>query len=378
MILNRIRLVFVLMVFWLSYCCTETPAKPAGSQIRSERPQEYSEVTFNLKSDYESAHPYLKVSTENRQFFLQFVEDRTYARFYDHQKLVKNWQPVIYNFNYNSSFKDAEKQIRIITGKQDGYLLLPEYSEEFDSFSVYFFSQSSFNFIQSIELPQLLNQPYKIFATGDSNPQFVAKLKNGQKVDFVKRDAYPIDTGTVQEDLRWLTETSTSTGQIKAASEKSNLIQKLTADLNADGVPDDLYALKSGTADGDFEAEHFNLEFKIEVSDNGRKPLTFNNSGIKYSNSGNCIAEGFSQLVAKQNYFTLEGQTCYDYNILVSSYLTFKVVNNDILLHRYSEEYYDKANHEKEIPARSWTQKDFGKMRFQDVTEDFLFRLRNK
>ena len=71
---------------------------------------------------------------------------------------------------------------------------------------------------------------------------------------------------------------------------------------------------------------------------------TFNNDDIIFSESNTCVSEGFSDVVVKDNYFTLESQTCYDYNIIVNNYLTFRVVGNEIFLHKYGEDYFDKSN----------------------------------
>ena len=53
-----------------------------------------------------------------------------------------------------------------------------------------------------------------------------------------------------------------------------------------------------------------------------------------------------------------------------------EVVENKIVLHKYSETYFDKANHEKKIPAKTWGIKDFQSISFGDVTDDFLGKLR--
>lgn len=101
------------------------------------------------------------------------------------------------------------------------------------------------------------------------------------------------------------------------------------------------------------------------------------NKNLIYSVDNSCVSEGFSDIAVKDNYFTIEAQTCYDYNVLVDGFTTFKVENNEIFLYKYGEEYFDKSNHDKKIPSKAWTQKNFNKIKFQDVNESFLRKLKN-
>ena len=68
-----------------------------------------------------------------------------------------------------------------------------------------------------------------------------------------------------------------------------------------------------------------------------------------------------------------------DFNF-VNSYITFKIdeSTDKIYLHKYGEEYTDRSNPNKKIPAKIWTTKDFGEKKFEDISEDFLKSLRNK
>lgn len=55
--------------------------------------------------------------------------------------------------------------------------------------------------------------------------------------------------------------------------------------------------------------------------------------------------------------------------------ITFKVIGNNIVLHKYGERYFDKADHEKQIPSKIWGIKDFQNVNFDEVTDDFLVKL---
>ncbi|WP_281631995.1 hypothetical protein [Flavobacterium luteolum] len=100
----------------------------------------------------------------------------------------------------------------------------------------------------------------------------------------------------------------------------------------------------------------------------------YENNNIISKNDFNCAAEGFNRIVFKGNYFTIEDYICSD-NISISTYITFNVFKDKILLHKYSQTYFDKADHDKKIPSKTWTKKDFNDINFEDVTEDFLLKL---
>lgn len=77
----------------------------------------------------------------------------------------------------------------------------------------------------------------------------------------------------------------------------------------------------------------------------------------------------------KNNYFTIEQVYCKGF-LYVQSYTTFKIIDNDnIFLHKYGEEYTDRSNPDKDIQSITKSEKDFGKVRFENVTEDFLIKL---
>ena len=52
--------------------------------------------------------------------------------------------------------------------------------------------------------------------------------------------------------------------------------------------------------------------------------------------------------------------------------MTFIVKKNKIFLHKYSEEYFDKSNHDKIIPSKMLTTKDFGNIEFDKVSIELI------
>lgn len=103
----------------------------------------------------------------------------------------------------------------------------------------------------------------------------------------------------------------------------------------------------------------------------------YENAHLIFSFDDDCPADGFQRIVSKNNFFTIEQVDCKDF-LYAQSYTTFKIKNGRITLHKYGEEYTDRSNPEKDINSLSKTEKDFGNISFENVTEDFLRNLRQK
>ncbi|WP_131725960.1 hypothetical protein [Chryseobacterium aquaticum] len=177
-------------------------------------------------------------------------------------------------------------------------------------------------------------------------------------------------------DLRSLIKNSRKGNAIESRNSAS-VVKQIIQDLDGDGIKDKIEVYKNTSLKDQFEQEHFSLPIKIFKGTQSGFELWKENKNLVYSADNTCVSEGFSNIVVKGNYFTIEAQSCYDYNVLVDGFTTFKVENNDIFLYKYGEEYFDKSNHDKEIPSKVWTQKDFSKVRFQDVSESFLRKLKS-
>ena len=120
--------------------------------------------------------------------------------------------------------------------------------------------------------------------------------------------------------------------------------------------------------------QHNSLPIIIKKQD-GSEYAKNNNLVFKYND--NCPADGFQRLVAKNNYLTIEQTYCKDF-MFVNSYTTFKInENQEIVLYKYGEEYTDRSNPDKEIKGLLKTTKDFGVIKFENVTDELLIRLSN-
>ncbi|MDQ8141974.1 hypothetical protein [Chryseobacterium sp. CFS15] len=123
--------------------------------------------------------------------------------------------------------------------------------------------------------------------------------------------------------------------------------------------------------------QHNSLPIIIQKKDGGIFKDYVINDQLTFKYHDNCPADGFQRLVSKNNYFTIEQTYCKDF-MFVQSYVTFKIENEKIVLYKYGEEYTERSNPEKNINSITKTSKDFGIVKFEDVTEDFLIKLMQK
>lgn len=169
-----------------------------------------------------------------------------------------------------------------------------------------------------------------------------------------------------------------SIDKVVELNENKNIAYFYDYDLDQDGIKDKIILYTNDEEKGEFERMRFGLPMEIKKGlPNNTFQTWYINNGIIPKNNFNCAAEGFNTIVFKSNYFTIENQICSSY-IEISSYTTFKVIDHKILLHKYGETYFDKAEHDKKIPPRTWTTKDFGEVKFEDVSQRFIINLIQK
>ncbi|MEE6129958.1 hypothetical protein V2E39_21340 [Chryseobacterium arthrosphaerae] len=148
-------------------------------------------------------------------------------------------------------------------------------------------------------------------------------------------------------------------------------VYKINSDFNNYKTKYSIEVLKNSSDKDAYDQLHFNLPVRIYKGNT----LWKSNDHLIFDKRNSCISEGFSTVVVKNNYFTIEHQDCSDYNILVNAYITFKVSGNEIYLYKYGGSYFDKSNHERNIPTKTWTEKNFGKIKFEEVTAELLQKL---
>lgn len=139
----------------------------------------------------------------------------------------------------------------------------------------------------------------------------------------------------------------------------SSVSKLIVHDLNNDRVKDSILVDR-------------NNDSYIFLSDTRMKVILKNTKLLNVTNQ--CPNDPLSKIVVKNEFVTFEKYNCNNSNFIYS-YITFDVIADKAYLYKYSEEYTDIHNPDKVIQNRIWTNKDFGDVKFEDVTEDFLINL---
>ncbi|MEM0942286.1 MAG: hypothetical protein AAGI25_21220 [Bacteroidota bacterium] len=159
--------------------------------------------------------------------------------------------------------------------------------------------------------------------------------------------------------------------------DKERLVDSVSCDLNKDGFNDMIVLLENPEPKFEYDAKHFNLPIEIYITDNSKILVKYaTNDDLIFSNPLSCYSDGYLRTVCNGNFFTFESDICSG-DVIISTYITIKFVENQMLLHKYGEEYFNKANHEEKIPAKIWSMDDFGIVAFDELNEGFFIKLRN-
>lgn len=158
----------------------------------------------------------------------------------------------------------------------------------------------------------------------------------------------------------------------------NNLFIYDSANVTVNDKKYEIYVLEKSDLKDAENAQH-NSNSILVLSNQGKGLIKLKeNNEIIFAYNSNCPSDGFEKIVAKNEYFTIEQSFCAG-NLFVNSYTTFKIDDetNTVLLSKYGEQYTDRNNPDNDIPTKTWTYKDFGKVNFEDVNESFIIKLRN-
>ena len=160
------------------------------------------------------------------------------------------------------------------------------------------------------------------------------------------------------------------------SSVKMTVVETYSMDLDLDGVLDQVNVIQNSKLDDEYDKNHFGLTIQLMRGVDDRFEEWKRNENLIFSVGSNCVSEGFDGVVVEGDKLTIFQQGCYDYNILINSSVTFECVEGSVYLSNYREEYFNKADHDEEIPARNWTSNDFGILKFEDVSSELWHKLR--
>ncbi|EKT3967236.1 SH3 domain-containing protein [Flavobacterium psychrophilum] len=151
-------------------------------------------------------------------------------------------------------------------------------------------------------------------------------------------------------------------------------------DLNQDGQEDQLLVFEpkqiAANSNGDIT---MNSPVCILINKGNNDYAVSKNLNVIYTTISNCPSDGFQNLVVKDNFFTIEQNTCGGW-YLIDEYTTFKYDRNtnQIVLHKFGQSFSDRKNPDKEIPDTVLSNKNFGIVLFENFNSKTIKVMRKK
>ena len=334
------RLLIVLSVVWISSCSRTT--SQVGTQNLS------LEESFEKKDEQQ----FLKQFPTNFEEFHQLfgwdgANDKPGELYEAYEGYVDHWFSLI-------STKTGEHYEKYIIDICKGAEWQPKGIDHFQNGTIaYIKEQRKYALINDLNEADAFTVLFFLFHSPDSeyDEEFGANL------DLAK--------GKMLRSLFLLEEE-------EVESEEEGTIESYLIDLNGDRTLDKIRIVEDYSAEDEYDRSHFGLLIELQKGEGKGFQQWESNERLFFRAQNGCISEGFDTIYVNQNEFTIIQQGCYDYTVLVNSSATFIAENGEVYLSNYEESFFDKQDHDKEIPARKWTQADFGKVKLEDVTVDFL------
>jgi hypothetical protein len=141
------------------------------------------------------------------------------------------------------------------------------------------------------------------------------------------------------------------------------IIDEVNADLDEDSDDDKIYIASSSD-------EIANAQVLIFKNNSNSFSLWVKNDSSPFLGQ-----KEYKKTVTKGKYFTIEYNRDIEDKYNNYNYLTFKLQDDDFILHQYSKEIYD-VNQDKNLPVKIWTNKNFGNLIFEKTSYEFIEKLK--
>ena len=266
----------LILLLWVCISCKKANSlntaneKPSiGITTNNTKENLFTEVlNINKQTDYNLNKPFQKLDLNHNSLTvkIRYLSERAYISIENNKKEFVSWKPVHINFFYDTSLELAEKDIHILLKENDsseGYLLLPSFTEQFSTYSLYHFRKDTLNLIGIYEVSEFVKGTFSFDENSKkiyihSSPSKKLKLNKIEQNQDEKFD-------NINEDIKLLN------GKVEEQTYQSDL--KGTWAVNCEN---ELTELEINKSEGylslyDFNAIYINL--KIEKVSNKNEYL---------------------------------------------------------------------------------------------------------
>ncbi|MFV0531548.1 MAG: hypothetical protein ACK5MD_08925 [Flavobacteriales bacterium] len=339
--------------------------------------KEIKRVTKSSKYDYEEDVQMLDLMYKDLTIKIRYIKEKSYIQVNNKNDVLIDWQPVSINFFYDTDYQMTENDIQLLLNEDDvsnGYILFPSFAEEHRSYFLYYFNRTSLKYLGDYEYTSLKKGTFSFH----ENTKELYSVSD-KKYILQKRktlDNTNIDGSNTEEDISLIKEYQDDKKN-KGYEEPNQYYIYDSIFIETKISKYKILSLEKKEKKDNEAGWHFDLPIIILKQDNSKYIKVNENTSVVFEYNDNCPADGYIGLVSKGNYFTVEQIFCADF-LFVNSYATFKIDENSgmVYLYKYGETYTDRGNPDNEIPDKTWTTKDFGSVKFENVTEKFLINLR--
>ncbi|WP_068939972.1 hypothetical protein [Chryseobacterium timonianum] len=208
----------------------------------------YTEVSnISKQKDYDLNKQVQKLDLHHNSLTvkIRYISERAYISIENNKKETVSWNPVHLNFFYDSSLELAEKDIHILLKDNDpseGYLLLPSFTEQFSTYSLYHFSKDALNFTGTYEVPEFVKGT---FSFDENSKNVYIHSSPSKKLKLNKIEQNQDEFNNINEDIKLLNGKAEEKNAISISKYLNNnqyLVK--TFDINKDGFSDKIISSK--------------------------------------------------------------------------------------------------------------------------------------
>ncbi|AZA92340.1 Uncharacterised protein [Chryseobacterium nakagawai] len=209
----------------------------------------YTEILNSSKqTDYDLNKKVQKLDLNHNSLTvkIRYISERAYISIENNKKEFVSWKPVHINFFYDTSFDLAEKDIHILLKENDtseGYLLLPSFTEQFSTYSLYQFRKDALNFIGTYEVSEFVKGTFS-FDENSKNVYIEASTSKKLKLNKIEQNQDE-KFNNIEEDIKLLNGKAEEKNAIsinKYLNNNQYLVK--TFDINKDGILDKIISSK--------------------------------------------------------------------------------------------------------------------------------------
>ena len=157
-------------------------------------------------------------------------------------------------------------------------------------------------------------------------------------------------------------------------NKKYSKIKDVKCDLNKDNLQDVILVFepKNQTSNND-SSILIDSPVLVLINQGNNKFSISKNVNIIQTANYSCPSDGFGNIVVKDNYFTVEQNTCGGW-YFADEYITFKYVmeTKKIILQKFSQVFTDRKDPNREIPESTATSKNFGPIQFESFNRETI------